>query len=349
MSTIQESVFGRLDGKEILAYTLTSGDLSVTVSQYGARVAKALFAGTSVICGFDCLEGHLKDGDYHGSTVGRYANRISDGRFTLNGKEYVLACNEASRGEHLHGGNVGFSSRVWETVEKGADARGAYVKMKLFSPDGEEGYPGNLTVTVSYTVCDGALYIDYNAVSDADTILNLTNHSYFSLSGVGNTILDHTLKLDCGSYIPVNERLIPYGEIADVTGTPFDFRAGKTIGQDIEADDDQIRIAGGYDHCFVRGKGENRETPEWIATISSPVTGISMDVLTTEGGMQMYTGNFMTAENPFFGNIPQQKNEAVALECNRMPDSPNQKNFPSPVIKAGQPYTQTTVYRFTKK
>lgn len=346
--SIAKSLYGTLDGKDIYVYTLSAGKLEVKITEYGARVASAKYAGTSVICGFDCLEGHLADGDYHGSIVGRYANRISDGKFTLNGREYVLACNEVSRGEHLHGGNVGFSSKVWKTAEVTSDDSEARLVLTLTSPDGEEGYPGKLDVKVTYTVKDDALSIDYYAISDKDTIINLTNHSYFNLSGVGNTILDHTLKLECGSYIPVNERLIPTGEIADVTGTPFDFRVAKTIGQDIAADDRQIKIAGGYDHCFVRGQGENTADPELIATISSPKTGITMEVLTTEGGMQMYTGNFMTAPNPFFGSIEQKANEAVALECNRMPDSPNQKNFPSPVFKAGQPYTQTTVYRFTK-
>lgn len=346
--SIEKSVFGTLNGRDVYAYTLTVGDLAVTLSEYGARVAKVIFAGTSVVCGFDCLDGHLADGDYHGSVVGRYANRISDGKFTLNGKEYTLACNEVARGEHLHGGNVGFSSKVWDVVETASDEKYASIKFCLTSPDGEEGYPGNLTVYVTYTVADEAVTIDYLAETDADTILNLTNHSYFSLSGVGNTILDHKLTLNCGKYVPVNSRLIPLGDLADVGGTPFDFREGKTIGQDIGADDEQLKIGGGYDHCFVRGNGENTETPQWIGTITSPVTGITMEILTTEGGIQMYTGNYMTAPNPFFGTIDQKQNQAVALECNRMPDSPNQKNFPSPVIRAGQKYTQTTVYKFTK-
>jgi aldose 1-epimerase len=345
--SIAQRTFGILPtGEKISAYILKNKNLEVTISTYGARIAKALFHGVSVIAGFDSLDGHLADGDYHGSTVGRYANRISDGKFVLNGKQYTLACNEEARGEHLHGGKIGFSSRIWEVKEVLDRESASSITLSLFSPDGEEGYPGNLQVTVTFTVADDAISIDYQAKTDADTIINLTNHSYFNLSGVGNTILDHHLKMACDHFVPVNERLIPFGELADVTGTPFDFRQEKTIGDDIEAENEQIAIAGGYDHCFVRGKGENTQQPEWIATLSSPLTHISMDILTTEGGIQMYTGNFMTAPNPFFGTIPQRKNEAVALECNKIPDSPNQLNFPSPVLKKGETYLQTTVYRF---
>ena len=347
--SITKSLFGTMeDGSNVNLYTMSQDGISVSITEYGARITKILFNDTSVVCGFDSLEGYLADHDYHGSIVGRYANRIANAQFTLHGKTYQLANNETGRA-HLHGGNVGYSDRVWETVSATSDEEGAdLLTLKLRSPDGEEGYPGTLRILVTYMLKNSALTISYSAVSDADTVINLTNHAYFALGGVGSTILDHTLQMNCDHFVPVDEKLIPYGNLEDVSGTPFDFRTPKTIGQDIADSHPQIGIGGGYDHCFVRNSGAELKFPEWIATISSPKSGIEMKISTTEGGIQMYTGNFMTAPNPFFGTIPQQKNEAVALECNRIPDSPNQKAFPSPVLKAGDEYSQTTVYAFKK-
>ena len=347
--SIEKKLFGVLpDGKEVYSYTLERGDISARIIEFGARISKVLVGGVSVVCGFDCMGGYLKDNDYHGSIVGRYANRISKGKFTLNGKEYTLALNEKDRC-HLHGGKSGFSDKVWEYVCSSENEDADAVTLRYISSDGEEGYPGTLTLDVTYKLTDaGELIIDYKAVSDKDTVINLTNHSYFSLSGVGNTILDHELTLNCDKMCPVDEILIPFGYLKDVEGTPFDFREKKTIGRDIRADDEQLKTGGGYDHCFVRGNAENTDVPELIGSIHSPVSGITMDIYTTEGGIQMYTGNFMTADNPFFGNIPQVANQAVALECNRIPDSPNQKAFPSPVFKAGEEYLQTTIYKFSK-
>lgn len=347
--SISKSMFGTMpDGTNVHLYTLSQDGISVSITEYGARITKILFHGTSVVCGFDTLDGYLADKDYHGSIVGRYANRIANAQFTLHGKTYQLANNEVGRA-HLHGGNVGYSNRVWESVSAREEDGADLLTLKLRSPDGEEGYPGTLRILVTYMLKDSALSISYSAVSDADTVINLTNHAYFSLGGVGSTVLDQTLTLNCQHYVPVDKKLIPYGYLEPVDGTPFDFCTPKTIGQDIEALHPQIQIGGGYDHCFVRAQGAELQEPEWIATIFSPKSGIEMQVLTTEGGIQMYTGNFMTAPNPFYGTIPQGKNEAVALECNRIPDSPNQKDFPSPVLKAGEEYSQTTVYAFQKR
>lgn len=349
-ASLRQFVFGKMpSGETVYGYELTSGKIVATITSYGARVQSLVYDGVSVVCGFDSLEGQLRDGSYQGSTVGRYANRISDGKFTLNGKEYVLACNESSRGEHLHGGNVGFSARVWDKIAENVTDDSASVTMRLVAADGEEGYPGELCVDVKFTAANDTLTIDYSATTDKDTIVNLTNHSYFNLSGVGGTIADHTLKLACESYVPVNDRLIPFGQITPVDGTPFDFTTAKTIGRDIEADDTQIKTAGGYDHCFVRQGGVEKSEPEWMGTLESPISGIKMDILTTEGGVQMYSGNFMTDDNPFFGKYEQKRFGAVALECNRMPDSPNRKNFPSPILRAGQTYKQITAYRFYKE
>lgn len=346
---VTKNFFGKMkDGADVYSYTLSKDDMSVKIIEYGARIAELIYDNTSVVCGFDSMDGYFKDGDYHGSIVGRYANRIFEGKFKIDGKEYCVSNNEKGR-YHLHGGYCGFSGKLWSFVSSKENDTFASVTLKYVSPDGEEGYPGTLTVLVTYTLTnDSAIKIDYSAISDKDTIINLTNHSYFSLSGVGNTILDHSLTLNCERYIPVDNKLIPFGNYADVEGTPFDFRKTKTIGKDIDADDKQIKTGGGYDHCFVRGMGENMKEAELIATISSPVSGIKMDILTTEGGIQMYTGNFMTADNPFFAKYPQMKNQAVALECNRIPDSPNHDAFPSCIFKAGEEYTQTTIYRFSK-
>jgi len=348
MGIVKRSFGKTAEGKEVNSYTLNRADITVRIIEYGARISELIFGETSVVCGFDSMEGYLKDRDYHGSIVGRYANRISKGKFTLNGKEYTLALNEKDRC-HLHGGTIGFSNKVWSPVGMSDDDKETTLTLSYVSRDMEEGYPGTLTVYVTYRLsADNAISIEYRAICDKDTVINLTNHSYFSLSGVGNTILDHDMLMLCDKYVPVDEILIPYGEFESVSGTPFDFTSRKRIGRDIKADDKQIKTGGGYDHCFIRGKGENRLYPELIATIHSPVSGITMDILTTEGGMQMYTGNFMTADNPFFGKYPQIANQAVALECNKAPDSPNQKAFPSPVLKAGDEYTQTTIYKFSR-
>lgn len=347
--SIEKTLFGTmLDGTPIHQYTLSGDKLTVSIIEYGARIARLLVDGIDVVCGFDTLEGYLADKDYHGSIVGRYANRIANGCFTLHEKTYQLAHNEPGR-SHLHGGNVGYSSRVWEKVSATEEDGADLLTLKLRSPNGEEGYPGTLRILVTYMLKDNALSISYSAVSDADTIINLTNHAYFSLGGVGSTVLDQTLTMACTHFVPVDNLLIPYGTLSHVEDTPFDFRKPKTIGRDIEVPHTQILTGGGYDHCFVRDGGAELRNPEWMATLYSPKTGIEMQILTTEGGLQMYTGNFMTAPNPFFGGIPQQKNQAVALECNRIPDSPNQKNFPSPILKAGEEYSQTTIYSFRKK
>ncbi len=347
--TVTKNLFGQMpSGENVNSYTLSNGNMSVKIIEFGARISKLIYDGVSVVCGFDTMDGYLKDGDYHGSIVGRYANRIFEGKFKIDDKEYSVSNNEKGR-YHLHGGYCGFSGKLWTYEDSKEESSYSSLTLKYISVDGEEGYPGTLTVHVTYTLTkDNALSISYSAVSDKDTIINLTNHSYFSLSGVGNTILDHKLKMYCDDYIPVDEKLIPFGNYAEVSGTPFDFRKEKTIGRDIEAEDPQLKTGGGYDHCFVRDKGENKKKPELIASITSPVTGIKMDILTTEGGIQMYTGNFMTAENPFFERYPQMKNQAVALECNRIPDSPNHEAFPSCIFRAGEEYTQTTIYSFNK-
>lgn len=339
---MEHKLFGYLENTPIHAHRLTDGYLAVTVIDYGARIASLTFGGRELVCGFDDMTGYLADKDYHGAIVGRYANRIRDGRFTLNGTEYRLAKNEKGR-THLHGGNRGFDSRIW-TPSTAADNA---ITLTLFSPDGEEGYPGNLTVAVTYTLKEQTLSIDYKATCDADTVINLTSHAYFNIGGVGEeSVHDQILQMKADAIAEVNDWLIPTGRLLPTAGTPFDFSRPKPIGKDIGADNEQLKNGGGYDHGF---RLLPRRPDEPAALLTSPHSGITMEIFTTEGGIQMYTGNFMTADNPFFGGIPQRAGEAVALECNKLPDSPNRPEFPSPVLDAGETYRQTTSYRFSRR
>ena len=329
--------FGRYGEKTVFAYTLTSENVSVTVIEYGARIQSLTVDGVPIVCGFSCLDGYLADQDYHGAIVGRYANRIKDGKFRLNGKTYTLVQNEEARHCHLHGGRVGYSARLWTLSDYGEN----FLTLSLFSPDGEEGYPGNLTVEVRYTLQNDALTIAYTAKSDADTVINLTNHTYFNLGGVGKeSVCDETLTLFADAVAEVDETLIPTGKLLPVENTPFDFNRAKKIGRDIDERHPQLIIGNGYDHGF-------RLTSHAPAAIlSSEKSGITMEIDTTEGALQVYTANFMTANRCFFKTIPQKKREAVALEANCLPDSPNRPEFPSPILKAGEVYRQTTTYRF---
>ena len=333
---MKTTLFGKLGDTAVYAHTLSSENTTVTIIDYGARIAALTFKGVSCVCGFSDMAGYLADNDYHGSIVGRYANRISEGKFTLNGKEYTLALNEKDRC-HLHGGKIGYSNRIWTPVNFTENS----ITLSLFSPDGEEGYPGNLYITVTYTLKNDALSIDYTAKTDADTVINLTNHAYFNIGGVGKeSVHDQTLTLYADAIAEVNEILVPSGKMIPTAGGAFDFTQPKTIGRDIANDDIQLKMGGGYDHGFRL----TQNAP--CAILHSETSGITMEIDTTEGGIQMYTGNFMTADNPFFGTIPQTAGGAVALECNKLPDSPNRPEFPSCVLKAGETYTQTTTYRF---
>ena len=337
---MKTKVFGKYNGTTVYAHTLKDQNTEVTVIDYGARIASLVYDGVSVVCGFSDMEGYLNDKDYHGAIVGRYANRISKGKFSLNGKDYTLACNETARGCHLHGGNIGYDKRLFTLSDFGEN----HLTYSLFSPDGEEGFPGNLAIRVTYTLKNDALTISYSAVTDTDTVINLTNHAYFNIGGVGEeSVREQTLTLFADAIAEVDETLIPSGKLLPTAGGAFDFNTPKKIGKDIDdPTDPQIRVGGGYDHGFRLTKN----TP--CAILTSEKSGITMEIDTTEGGIQMYTGNFMTADNPFFGSIKQTANGAVALECNRLPDSPNRPEFPSSVLKAGETYTQTTTYRFTR-
>jgi aldose 1-epimerase len=280
-----------------------------------------------VVLGYDTLDDYVKNPRYLGALIGRYANRIAGGKFSLNGVEYQLGQNNGAN--HLHGGTKGFDKRVWKATET-TDG----LHLEYFSRDGEENYPGNLSVAVDYSLSnENELRIDYQSTSDKDTIVNLTNHSYFNLAGKGD-ILGHELTLRADSFTPVSEHLIPTGEILSVDGTTMDFRTTRLIGN------------GGYDHNFVLNDWK-RGMIRSVARLREPNSGRVMEVFTTQPGIQFYSGNCLDGSLIGKGGVRYQKYAGLCLETQHFPDSPNQPNFPSTVLRAGESYTQTTIYKFT--
>ena len=337
-----------VDGRPVALYTLANGTgFTVQITNYGARVVSILApdrngAYADVAVGCESIGRYLdEDGArFSGPVVGRVANRIAHGRFTLNDEEYRLPQND--NGNSLHGGEKGLDSRVWTVDAHSADT----VAMRYVSPDGEEGYPGELTVRVTYTVTDdNALRIDYRATCDRPTVINLSNHSLFNLGGEGSgSILGHELRIDADATTPVDSLLIPTGRIAPVDGTPFDFRIPTAIGARIDADDRQLRNGHGYDHNWVLGgfTGEVR----LVASLYDPASGRFMEILTDQPGMQFYSGNFFNelSRGKFGREIGYRG--AVALETQNFPDAPNRPQFPSARLLPGETYSQTCIYRF---
>jgi aldose 1-epimerase len=301
---------------------------------------------TNVVLGFDKLGGYLERSPYFGCVVGRYANRIADGRFWLNGREYRLPVNDPGRPNTLHGGPTGFHRRVWLARPVAEDGRTG-VELSLISADGDQGFPGRLKATVRYTLAHGALYIDYRAETDAPTVINLTNHSYFNLSGEGSgTVDEHVLTLAASTYLPVDERLIPRAAALPVAGSPFDFTAGAPLGARLHDPHEQLAAARGYDHCFVLHGGRTPD-PRPVGTLYDPATGSMMHVLTTEPGLQVYTANDLSPDLVGTSGRRYGPHAAVALETQHFPDSPNRPDFPSPLLAPGQIYRSTTVLRFS--
>lgn len=345
--SINRSAFGKMEnGGQIDRYELKgAGGLTLGVLTYGATIQSLVFDGRDVVLGYDRLEDYRVGNDsYQGATVGRYANRIAEGKFRLNGAAYDVGCNESGRG-HLHGGVKGFDKQVWK-AEVVADGEEPSVRMSYRSADGEEGYPGAVDVSVTFTVTvDNALHIHYEGVSDKDTVLNMTNHSYFNLNGYdGGDVLDTVLTIPAGSITPVDGQLMPTGELLPVEGTPFDFRQGKPIGRDIDAPDAQLRLGGGYDHNYVLGMDRRRRL---AASAYAPRSGIRMECRTDLPGVQLYTSNGLNAAAGK-GGIPLYKHQGFCLETQFFPDSPNQPSFPPAVLKAGESFSSETVYRFSK-
>jgi len=341
--SITEKKIGIIDSSVITEYTITNPDgMKVSIMNYGGTVTQLFTKDKEgvfgdVILGYDSLTGFLQKGNpYFGCLVGRYANRIANGNFTIDGKTYQLAKND--NGQSLHGGIKGFDKVVWNVEKQQGDSS---LKLTYLSKDGEEGYPGNVSISVVYTLrSDNALAISYEATTDKTTPINLTNHCYFNLSaGKDSTILNHSLQLLADAYTPVNDVLIPLGTIDAVKNTPMDFTAPKLIGKDIAA------VKGGYDHNWVLNKKDSSLT--LAATLEHTASGRVMEVYTTEPGIQFYSGNFLdgTLQNTKKG-AKYVKHAALCLETQHFPNSPNQPNFPSTILKSGAVYTHTSVYKF---
>lgn len=340
---ITQAPFGQLpDGETITQFTLTNAhglvakiiDFGGIITELHAPDRDGRFA--DVVLGFDTLEPYRGDSPYFGALIGRHGNRIAKGRFTLDGREVQLPTNNGNN--HLHGGPTGFDKVKWQATVDGDSLRLAYR-----SPDGEQGYPGNLEATVTYLLTDdNELVVRFHAVTDKATPVNLTQHSYFNLKGEGSdTIEDHVLTLMADRYTPVDDTAIPTGELAPVEGTPMDFRKPKAIGE-------RIATVGknptGYDHNYVVNGEAGKLRP--AARVEEPKTGRVMDVLTTEPGVQLYTGNYLDGKLKGKGGQPYDKHDAVCLETQHFPDSPNRPGFPSTVLRPGEEYHEVTVHRF---
>ena len=317
-------------------YTLTnSHGFEVSITNYGGAITSLKTPDRrgdfgEIVLSYETLDDYVRNPRYMGALIGRHANRIARGRFSLNGVEYQLPCNNGVN--HLHGGFHGFDKRVWD-----ARKDGKVLHLSYLSKDGEEGYPGNLTAAVDYTLLDHELRVDYRATTDSDTIVNLTNHSYFNLRGAG-TILDHELTLNADAFTPVSEDLIPTGEIKSVEDTPMDFRKGKAIGAEIDS------VAGGYDHNFVLNNWDG--SLRLAARLYEPVSGRALEILTTEPGMQFYSGNFLDGSLIGKNGVAYEKYTGLCLEPQHFPDTPNHPNFPSTVLRPGEEYRRQTIYRF---
>ena len=339
---IEKKYFGSIEGREVSLYIIKNDKIEVTLSDYGAtiiRVRLLLKNGEvrDLVRGYDSLESYMNADGYLGAVVGRVGNRICRGRFTLDGKDYELYCNNGVN--HLHGGRIGFDKKIYDT-----EIDGNSVTFSAVSPDGEEGYPGTLNYSVKYTLTDSALRLDYRAVTDKATPVNLTNHVYFNLMGSG-TVYTHRIRIDADRYIPTDDTLIPTGEIASVEGTPFDFRSEKPLRDGILATHKDIAIGGGLDHCVVftdRGEGMQERI-----TVTSPDGLVTLKAYTDMPAVQLYSGNFLgNKEFPFRGGEKQIKRAAFCLETEAMPDSVNHANFTDTVLRPGEEYKTSTVYEF---
>lgn len=348
--SLQERDYGDLpDGRDAELYTLTNANgLRATLTNYGAILVSMEIPdrdGTlaDVTLGYDTLEGWLSNTSYFGSTVGRYGNRIAKGEFTLDGKTYTLAKNNGENA--LHGGIKGFDKVLWDADPvKKPGAVG--VEFSYLSPDGEEGYPGNLKTTVTYWLTDdNELRIEFKATTDKPTVVNLCHHSYWNLTGdPKNTILDHELMLAADHFLPVDEGLIPTGEKRPVEGTPFDFTKLTKVGARIEAENEQLKLGNGYDHCWVL-RNQTREVA-LAATLYDPSSGRAMDLSTDQPGVQFYCGNFLDGSVTGKGGINYAFRTGLCLETQHFPDSPNKPDFPSVVLRPGETYSHTMVHRF---
>jgi aldose 1-epimerase len=350
-SHIEKQVFGKLaNGTPANIYTLTNKNgMQAKITNFGATVVSLAVPDrdghlADVTLGYDDLRSYEADTSFFGGIIGRYANRIAGGRFSIEGIEYKLAQN--NNGNHLHGGIRGFNRVLWKVITTEVNSAGASLKLSYLSKDGEEGYPGNLTATVIYTLTNsGDLKIDYSARTDKETVVNLTNHCYFSLAGAGS-ILKSELRINADRFTPTDKTSIPTGELRSVKNTPFDFLRPTPIGAGIEEQDEQLLFGNGYDHNYVLNK--LRPGLTLAAEVYEPTSGRALQVLTTEPGLQFYSGNYLKDVKGKAGQV-YQKREGFCLEAQHFPDSPNRPNFPAVVLKPGAFYRQTTIYRFTTR
>lgn len=341
--------FGKTpDGRQIFLYTLKNpSGMEVKVTNYGGRIVSISVPDRNkhfadVVLGFDNLQQYLGNNPFFGATVGRYANRIAKGMFTLDGKTYHIPITNPPNA--LHGGKVGFDKHVWQP--KTLDTKqGPAVELHYFSPNGQEGFPGNLNVTVRFTLeKNDSLRLDYFATTDQDTVINFTNHSYFNLSGAGNpSILNEKVMIAADHYTPINATLIPTGQIAPVAGTPLDFRQPEAVGARIHENNQQLKYAGGYDFNYVLN--HPGDLSALAAKVEDPASGRVVEVFTTEPGIQFYTSNMLEPIQGVGGTY--RKNSALTLETQHFPDSPNQPNFPTTVLHPGQHFHSTTIFRFS--
>ena len=338
---------GTPDGQPVDIYTLRNANgVEARICNYGGIIVSLKVPDKNgklgdVVLGYDSLDSYIKNNPFFGCVVGRYANRIANGKFTLNGQEYTLAVNNGPNA--LHGGLKGFDKVVWEGKSI-ASSSGPALELRYLSKDGEEGYPGNLSVTALYTLtADNGLRLDYTATTDKDTVINLSQHSYFNLAGSGD-VLNHEVMIAADKFTPVDATMIPTGELRPVKGTPLDFTKPMKIGARINADDEQIKLGSGYDHNYVLDKPAGKLA--LAARIFEPASGRVMEVLTTEPGLQFYTANHLDGITGKGGWV-YQKRHAFCMEPGHFPDSPNHPTFPSSVLKRGQEFKSTIIYRFS--
>jgi aldose 1-epimerase len=351
--TMDRTSFGKTtEGTEVSIYTLRNKNgMEARITNYGGIVVSLIVPdragkGADIVLGFDSLSSYIKDSPYFGALVGRYGNRIGKGRFELNGVKYTLATNNGVN--HLHGGLRGFDKVVW-SVDERQSTPGKSLVLNYLSKDGEEGYPGNLSVKVVYSVTDSnELMIEYSATTDKPTVVNLTHHTYFNLAGAGNgDILGHDLFIDADRFTPVDIGLIPTGELRGVKGTPMDFNVPTAIGARVNEAYDQLKNGGGYDHNWVLNKAANAFG--LAAKVYEKTSGRVMEVLTTEPGIQFYSGNFLTDALTGKGGKKYGHRFGFCLETQHFPDSPNKASFPSTTLNPGQTLTSKTVYRFSTR
>lgn len=357
LGSITKQTWGNMpDGRPAHLYTLkTKAGMTMRVSDYGCTIVSLTAPDRNerfadVVLGYDRLEDYIRNSPYFGAAIGRYGNRIADGKFTLDGKNYELNTNNEPAGVpcHLHGGKFGFDKVLWEA--EGIVSDGAVgLRFRHFSPDGDEGYPGNLDVTIHYWLTDASeLRIEYEATTDQATPVNLTHHSYFNLAGHDSgTILNQELMIAADRMTPVNKGLIPTGERRPVKGTPFDFTSPTPIGRHVDAKDEQISYGPGYDHNWVLSRWDGKLRS--AVTLRDPASGRMMEILTTEPAMQFYSGNFLDGSNVGKGGHAYQHRTGLCLEPQHYPDSPNHPEFPSTILQPDEVYRSVSVYRFSAK